>query len=132
MANPLQDDYVRYPKSTRARTPQLAALWKRAADKGLYHITQFERFWVDLQPYFASKGYRLRPRYTPGWEPVWVGTDINPHLFEESVSCHVRASPAHWYALTLHVAAEYHRRKTRVRRTGRRDQVDSPRCAHSA
>lgn len=40
MSNPLQDDYIRYPKSTRARTPRVAAIWQRAADRGVYHISQ--------------------------------------------------------------------------------------------
>ncbi|EJD48797.1 hypothetical protein AURDEDRAFT_60604 [Auricularia subglabra TFB-10046 SS5] len=83
--NPLQDDYVRFPPSTRAVTQAIAAIWKEGAEQGVYHLTDQERFWAELQPYLLSKGYRLHQRYAPGWEPVWVGTDINPAVFEDSV-----------------------------------------------
>ncbi|KAF8504137.1 kinase-like domain-containing protein [Hysterangium stoloniferum] len=33
-----------------------------------------EYFWVRLQPWLASCGYMLRPRYHPGWIPSWRGT----------------------------------------------------------
>ncbi|EJD48801.1 hypothetical protein AURDEDRAFT_101422, partial [Auricularia subglabra TFB-10046 SS5] len=85
MTNPLQNDYVRFPPSTRARDPRFTALWKKAADAGLYNLTESEQFWASLHPYLLSKGYRLRPRYAPGWEPIWIGTDIDPKLFEDSV-----------------------------------------------
>ncbi|EJD48794.1 hypothetical protein AURDEDRAFT_101416 [Auricularia subglabra TFB-10046 SS5] len=65
--------------------PEIAALWKRAGEKGLWNLTTQEQFWVPLQPYLLSQGYQLRPRYTPGWKPVWIGTDIDPGVFEESV-----------------------------------------------
>ncbi|EJD48803.1 hypothetical protein AURDEDRAFT_162263 [Auricularia subglabra TFB-10046 SS5] len=81
----LQNDYVRFPPSKRARAPELAALWIRHADQGLYHLNEAEQFWADLQPYLLERGYRLRPRYTPGFEPIWIYTDINPRCFEESV-----------------------------------------------
>ncbi len=30
-----------------------------------------ETYWRDLFPFLESQGYILRPRYHPGWEPVW-------------------------------------------------------------
>ncbi|KAK0452113.1 kinase-like domain-containing protein [Desarmillaria tabescens] len=30
-----------------------------------------EMFWVNNQPFLASQGYMLRPRYHPGWIPSW-------------------------------------------------------------
>ncbi|KAI0786627.1 hypothetical protein C8Q75DRAFT_260268 [Abortiporus biennis] len=30
-----------------------------------------EKFWRDLQPYLATRGYMLRPRYHAGWTPSW-------------------------------------------------------------
>ncbi|KAG7441308.1 kinase-like protein [Guyanagaster necrorhizus] len=35
-----------------------------------------EMFWVNLQPFLASQGYMLRPRYHPDWIPSWKS---NPH-----------------------------------------------------
>ncbi|KAF8490412.1 hypothetical protein JB92DRAFT_3085197 [Gautieria morchelliformis] len=46
----------------------------------LYNLTPSERFWIALQPWLASCGYMLRPRYRPGWVPSWLGT--NQHRFE--------------------------------------------------
>ncbi|KAF8173078.1 kinase-like domain-containing protein [Pholiota molesta] len=31
-----------------------------------------ELFWVDLQPFLLSRGYRLRERYHPDWKPSWI------------------------------------------------------------
>ncbi|EJD38708.1 hypothetical protein AURDEDRAFT_71855 [Auricularia subglabra TFB-10046 SS5] len=80
--NPLQDDYVRFPKSKRGGTAIAAHIARRAA-LGQYDLTSDEIFWRDIQPYLLSKGYRLRPRYTPGWVAPWIGTDIYPFAFEE-------------------------------------------------
>ncbi|KAL1713756.1 hypothetical protein EV715DRAFT_267062 [Schizophyllum commune] len=34
-------------------------------------IWDSERWWIDHQPWLESRGYMLRPRYRPGWEPSW-------------------------------------------------------------
>src|ERR1700727_2123490 len=34
-----------------------------------------EIYWRDHQPWLASRGYMLRPRYSPNWVPSWEGTD---------------------------------------------------------
>ncbi|KAF8193343.1 kinase-like domain-containing protein [Pholiota molesta] len=31
-----------------------------------------ELFWVNLQPFLLSRGYRLRERYHPDWKPSWI------------------------------------------------------------
>ncbi|EJD38712.1 hypothetical protein AURDEDRAFT_139510 [Auricularia subglabra TFB-10046 SS5] len=80
--NPLQDDYDRYPKSRRGG-PALAAHIAKYAARGTYDLQPDEIFWRDIQPYLLSKGYRLRPRYKPGWVAPWIGTDIDPSAFEE-------------------------------------------------
>lgn len=64
----------------------MAALTAEAAADGIFDLDPMVTFWRDLQPYLLSKGYRLRSKYTPGWTPPWIGTDIYPHLFEESIS----------------------------------------------
>lgn len=35
------------------------------------HLLESEFFWVDIQPFLLSRGYRLRPRYDPAWIPSW-------------------------------------------------------------
>ncbi|KZV99363.1 hypothetical protein EXIGLDRAFT_640536 [Exidia glandulosa HHB12029] len=83
--NPLQDDYVRYPKHTRGGL-RLVAHIESSAARGLYDLTPSEKFWRDVQPYLLSRGYRLRPRYAPGWVAPWIGTDIFPRHFEDNIS----------------------------------------------
>ncbi|KIM39294.1 hypothetical protein M413DRAFT_447238 [Hebeloma cylindrosporum] len=34
--------------------------------------TPDEKVWLSLQPHLLSRGYRLRPRYEPGWIPSWT------------------------------------------------------------
>jgi hypothetical protein len=34
-----------------------------------------EHFWRHLQPWLATQGYMLRPRYHPDWQPSW-GTKV--------------------------------------------------------
>ncbi|KZT10870.1 uncharacterized protein LAESUDRAFT_672427 [Laetiporus sulphureus 93-53] len=34
-----------------------------------------ERFWCDHYAWLKDQGYVLRPRYRPGWVPIWAGTD---------------------------------------------------------
>ncbi|KZV79517.1 hypothetical protein EXIGLDRAFT_586319, partial [Exidia glandulosa HHB12029] len=51
-----------------------------------YELKTAEKFWRDIQPYLLSKGYRLRPRYAPGWVAPWIGTDIYPRHFEDHIS----------------------------------------------
>ncbi|EJD38714.1 hypothetical protein AURDEDRAFT_128716 [Auricularia subglabra TFB-10046 SS5] len=84
--NPLQDDYVRFPRSKRGG-PALAARIAKSAAEGRYTLNTDEQFWRDIQPYLLSKGYRLRARYRPGWVAPWIGTDIYPSAFEESRQC---------------------------------------------
>jgi len=38
-------------------------------------LTPSEIYWRDHQPWLASRGYMLRPRYSPDWVPSWQGTD---------------------------------------------------------
>ncbi|KAF5384209.1 hypothetical protein D9615_003101 [Tricholomella constricta] len=50
-----------------------------------------EHFWVGIQPFLLARGYRLRPRYNPGWIATWlkeekVNKDIS--LFEDCLNLH--------------------------------------------
>ncbi len=31
-----------------------------------------EMSWVAIQPFLESRGYQLRPRFHPDWEPSWL------------------------------------------------------------
>ncbi|RDB27940.1 hypothetical protein Hypma_002167 [Hypsizygus marmoreus] len=47
-----------------------------------------ESFWVSLQPFLLSRGYRLRPRYHPNWIPSWKGEKHfkGLHNYEDAMS----------------------------------------------
>jgi hypothetical protein len=32
-----------------------------------------DRFWARYQPFLRHRGYELRPRYQPDWQPSWRG-----------------------------------------------------------
>jgi hypothetical protein len=50
------------------------------------HLASIERFWVGLQPFLLEKGYILRPRYDPLWQPSWLkkGRWWTEYPFEKS------------------------------------------------
>ncbi|TDL18398.1 hypothetical protein BD410DRAFT_816219 [Rickenella mellea] len=41
-------------------------------------------WWRDHAKVLEGHGYILRSRYQPGWQPSWVGTDIQPAFCEDS------------------------------------------------
>ena len=38
-------------------------------------IGEIEKWWVERQEALERAGYMLRPRYRPGWQPSWTGSD---------------------------------------------------------
>ncbi|KAF5388385.1 hypothetical protein D9615_000860 [Tricholomella constricta] len=44
-----------------------------------------EEAWRDRYSFLLSKGYRLRPRYEPGWSPSWLNIDIDPAYCDDSI-----------------------------------------------
>jgi hypothetical protein len=40
-------------------------------------LLPYEEIWVTLYPFLLSRGYKLRPRYHPGWIPSWTGDPDN-------------------------------------------------------
>ncbi|KIJ28274.1 hypothetical protein M422DRAFT_189907 [Sphaerobolus stellatus SS14] len=44
-----------------------------------------EQFWKKHQPWLASKGYMLRPRYHAGWVPSWTETNRRPDACEDGL-----------------------------------------------
>ncbi|KAG9123484.1 hypothetical protein FRC07_014881 [Ceratobasidium sp. 392] len=49
-------------------------------------LSDAEKRWVSFQPYLLSKGYQLRPRYRPDWEPSWKATGADPLDCEDSLN----------------------------------------------
>ncbi|KAF9549827.1 kinase-like protein [Agrocybe pediades] len=51
-------------------------------------IRDCEEYWIGMQPFLLRKGYKLRPRYDPTWQPPWLHEDkskrISPLQSEES------------------------------------------------
>ena len=43
----------------------------------------YEDAWTSRYEMLESYGYRLRPRFRPGWVPSWHGTDLNPFDCED-------------------------------------------------
>jgi hypothetical protein len=53
-------------------------------------LTQMEKQWAYYQPFLAERGYMLRPRYRPGWDPAMLNSQQFPWKAEESLSACVR------------------------------------------
>ncbi|KAJ7904019.1 hypothetical protein B0H13DRAFT_1620939, partial [Mycena leptocephala] len=49
-------------------------------------LTQMEKQWAYYQPFLAERGYMLRPRYRPGWDPAMLNSQQFPWKAEESLS----------------------------------------------
>ena len=45
-----------------------------------------EKWWVERQEALEQAGYMLRPRFRPGWEPSWTGTNKEFHDCEDGQS----------------------------------------------
>ena len=63
--------------------------------KSIAILSASEVEWRQRQPYLLSKGYRLRARYQPDWEPSWekVGADGDPTLREDAIRLPVSLGP---------------------------------------
>jgi hypothetical protein len=46
-------------------------------------LSETEKWWVERQEALEQAGYMLRPRFRPGWQPSWAGTDKFYHDFED-------------------------------------------------
>lgn len=63
------------------------------AGQELDGLVGIELWWRDHQEWLAEKGYLLRPRYKPGWNPSWAGRLKKyqyPEDFEDSHKPNVR------------------------------------------
>jgi hypothetical protein len=43
-------------------------------------LSEGEIWWRDHQVWLDERGYKLRPRLTPGWVPSWLGKDVRPRI----------------------------------------------------
>ena len=48
-------------------------------------LSEGEVFWRDRFELFESRGFRLRPRYRPGWIPSWTVTGEERALCEDAI-----------------------------------------------
>ena len=53
-------------------------------------LVMTERWWRDRYNVIAERGYRLRPRYHPGWEPSWFKTGKDFYTAEDGQATIVR------------------------------------------
>jgi hypothetical protein len=59
-------------------------------------LTPEEEVWVRKQPFLQSHGYKLRPRYQPGWVPSWQGLGpVRVEKFEDSYRFPVSANTSY-------------------------------------
>lgn len=54
-----------------------------------FALSSDEKWWKDRAVFLESKGYRLRPRFLPGWTPSWKTRSLDPYLCEDGVIHHV-------------------------------------------
>ena len=53
-------------------------------------LNLFERIWHDRYQFFLQKGFKLRPRYSPGWTPSRLNAKGESVLREDSLEHLVR------------------------------------------
>ena len=46
-------------------------------------LDKTEKWWIERQEALEQAGYMLRPRYRPGWQPSWTGTNKLHLNFED-------------------------------------------------
>lgn len=72
-------------------TPEELERVRERTRQGRYELDSGEMRWRDKAELLLQHGYRLRPRFMPGWTPSWEGTDLLPEYCEDSVRALVRA-----------------------------------------
>lgn len=56
-------------------------------------LSDFEVAWRDRQLFLQSRGYMLRPRLRPGWQPSWISPRKDFDQCEDSIISPVRFFP---------------------------------------
>ena len=57
-------------------TPELVEAFEK--------LSKDERWWMERSGFLESHGYRLRPRFRPGWVPSWQNTGQDPINYEDA------------------------------------------------
>ncbi|OSC97558.1 hypothetical protein PYCCODRAFT_1376921 [Trametes coccinea BRFM310] len=52
---------------------------------GTYDLLPSEVPWKDRYRWLKGRGYDLRPRYSPDWEPSWLNTNLNAEFCEDAI-----------------------------------------------
>ncbi|KAI0077834.1 hypothetical protein K474DRAFT_1674588 [Panus rudis PR-1116 ss-1] len=65
--------------------PEKARFFAKRTQDGVYNLASWEVEWRDRAIFLRSRGYLLRPRYQPGWQPSWINTNRDPHFCEDSI-----------------------------------------------
>ena len=68
-------------------------MFREIPSHGPERLDNREAFWRDHQPWLASCGYMLRPRYMPDWKPSWEGTNKSWLHCEDGHGADVRPRP---------------------------------------
>ena len=81
-------------------------------------IAEIERWWVERQEALEQAGYMLRPRFRPGWQPSWAGTDKPYYDFEDGQTIGVSLNNALSYRLLVLITSDAlrHGRNSHFRR----------------
>ncbi|KAI9063420.1 hypothetical protein FKP32DRAFT_1572126 [Trametes sanguinea] len=53
-----------------------------------FGLAPYEVYWRELCPYLQSRGYLLRARYQPGWEPSWKARGTKVLKAEDHIGLH--------------------------------------------
>ncbi|KAI0645035.1 kinase-like protein [Trametes meyenii] len=64
---------------------ETAKHYEQLTAEGVYNLIPSEEFWKERHSYLERRGYTLRPRYSPKWQPSWKGTHLNPTFCEDSI-----------------------------------------------
>jgi hypothetical protein len=66
-------------------------------------LVMTERWWRDRYDEIASRGYELRPRYHPRWEPSWLKSGKDFYTVEDgqpTIVCLVLFPSPSWTQIT--------------------------------
>jgi len=80
-------------------------------------LSETEIWWVERQETLERAGYMLRPRFRPGWQPPWAGTDKFYYDFEDGQTVGVsHNTPPLWLVVLITSDARRHGRNSHFRR----------------
>ncbi len=87
------DNQQNHPSEQKNLTPEAreALIKFNATLRQGASLQPTEFFWRDHGAWLERQGYKLRPRYQPGWEPDIPVFDMVPYNNENFISMAVRA-----------------------------------------